>query len=81
MIFIVSTVTSVKEFIFEIWDSRDSANVSKYELNTFVTLALSLMRHGVKVKPGLRDRGPRDPPQSLKVETQDPLQSLKVGPS
>ena len=75
MIFIVSTVTSVKEFIFELWDSRASVDVSKYELNTFVTLALSLMRHGVKVKPGPRDPGPRD------QGAWDPFQSLKVGPS
>ena len=33
-------------------------------------------RHGVKV-----GRGPRDPPESLKVGPQDPLQSLKAGPS
>ena len=67
MIFIVSTVTSVKEFIFEIWDSRASVDVSKYELNTFVTLALSLMRHGVKVKPGPRDLGTRGPGTPFKV--------------
>ena len=36
--------------------------------------------HGVKVGPGLRDLGTRDPLQSLKVGPQDPLQNLKVGP-
>ena len=36
--------------------------------------------HGVKVGPGLRDLGTRDPLQSLKVGPQDPLLNLKVGP-
>ena len=43
--------------------------------------------HGVKVRPGPRDLGPREPgrrdtgpPYSLKVGPQDRLQNLKVGP-
>ena len=36
--------------------------------------------HGVKVGPGPWDPRTRDTLQSLKVEPQDPVQSLKVGP-